>query len=72
MRDSFDLCGALALFAGVVLASPIAAAQSCPACEQATVVQAGDTPFVGSATGCFIPASEAACPLPSNLSLIHI
>ena len=69
MRDSFDLCGALALFAGVVLASPIAAAQSCPACEQATVVQAGDTPFVGSATGCFIPASEAACPLPSNNTL---
>jgi hypothetical protein len=55
-----------ALLVADLVAAPVAQAQLCPACEAATVVHTGDTPFVGSATGCFIPAQEAGCLLPSN------
>jgi hypothetical protein len=53
-------------FTGLLAAPEAVVAQVCPACEEATVVGVGDTPFVGSATGCFIPASETGCLLPSN------
>ncbi|MEY3144157.1 MAG: hypothetical protein RLY21_2650 [Planctomycetota bacterium] len=66
MLNGFKLRGALSMSAGLLVAVPAAEAQLCPACESATVVQAGDTPFTGSATGCFIPAVENGCLLPSN------
>ncbi|MBI1302930.1 MAG: hypothetical protein GC172_03970 [Phycisphaera sp.] len=51
--------------AGFLAPSEAALAQVCPACEEATVVDVGDTPFVGSATGCLIPADQGGCLLPS-------
>jgi hypothetical protein len=65
---SIPLClrVALPLLVGFASAVPAAEAQTCPACEQALVVAVGNTPFVGSATGCVIPADQSACAIASN------
>jgi len=61
-----DLRIALSLLVGLGSAVRAAEAQTCPACEQAAVVAVGDTPFVGSATGCLIPADPSGCSTASN------
>jgi hypothetical protein len=66
MSIPLDLRIALPLLVGFASAVPAAEAQTCPACEQALVVAVGNTPFVGSATGCVIPADQSACAIASN------
>jgi hypothetical protein len=48
-----------------LLSSPRAQAQDCGACFDAQVVAVGDTPFVGSATGCDLTQSPTGCALDS-------
>ena len=53
-------------FVGLFATTAAANQTSCPDCDKAPEVFVGDTPFVGSATGCLIPAQQGGCPLPSN------
>jgi hypothetical protein len=69
MIGSFDLRACVSGFVGLLVMAPAAEAQFCSNCEQAPIVQVGDTPFVGSATGCFIPAQQGGCLQPSSNTL---
>jgi len=69
MIGSFDFRACVSGFVGLLVMAPAAEAQFCSNCEQAPIVQVGDTPFVGSATGCFIPAQQGGCLQPSSNTL---
>lgn len=66
MKKLFNCSPLLGVTVSLAIVAPAAEAQFCPACTQSTPVQAGDTPFVGSPTGCRIEPEQGGCPIASN------